>query len=178
MLMLDLFAGLGGASEAQRKRGWDVVTVDVDPAFNSAVTADLTSWSWDGPSPHLVWASPPCQEFSRHGMPWLRKKNPPPPSMHLLWAARRIIEECDPVWWVVENVRGAIPFFRPLLGDPIQVGAAFLWGRFPDLGRVRVKPHKERLSSTQRAERSRIPYAISEALALACESNLLALCEA
>lgn len=175
MRMLDLFAGLGGASAAMIARGWDVVTVDVQPAFGCTHTADLREWSYDGPPVHLVWASPPCQEFSRHGMPWLRKRNPPPPSMDLLNAALRIIHECDPVWWVVENVRGAIAFFRPVLGDPVQVGAAMLWGRFPDLGQVRVKPHKERLSSTQRAERSRIPYEISEALAVACENNLLAL---
>ena len=49
-LMLDLFAGLGGASEAMRRRGWEVVTVDNDPVFNCTVTADLAEWSWQGRS--------------------------------------------------------------------------------------------------------------------------------
>lgn len=175
MLMLDLFAGLGGASAAMRDRGWDVVTVDADPSFGCTVTADLAAWSWDGPRPELVWASPPCLEFSRAHLPWLRGKYPAP-SLALVEAAVRIVRECDPVWWVIENVRGAVRWFRPLLGACVcQVGQAFLWGRFPDLGRVRVPAHKERLSSRRRAERSAIPYPISLALALACESSLFAL---
>lgn len=179
MRMLDLFSGLGGASAAMLKRGWDVVTVDVDPAFGCTYTADLTSWQPPAELAgcHLVWASPPCTEFSRSFLPWLRGKFPPP-SLDLVRAAVRIIEEVDPVWWVIENVRGASSWLKPLLGQPVQVGQAFLWGRFPELGRVKVKPHKQRLSSTRRAERSAIPYPISEALARACETNLLALCEA
>ena len=170
--MLDLFAGLGGASAAMVSRGWDVVTVDVDPAFGCTHTADLTTWSHTGPTPHLVWASPPCTEFSRDHLPWLRGRYPPP-SLDLVRSAIRIIGEVDPEWWVIENVRGAIRWFRPLLGPPIQVGQAFLWGRFPSLGRVKVTPHKQRLSSTRRAERSKIPYPISLALAKACEGNLM-----
>lgn len=170
MLMLDLFAGLGGASAAMKGRGWDVVTVDADPAFGCTHTADLTSWHYRGPTPHLVWASPPCTEFSRSFLPWLRGKYPPP-SLDLVKAAIRIIDEIDPTWWVIENVRGAIKWLKPLLGPPIQVGQAMLWGRFPPLGKVTVKPHKERLSSKRRAERSAIPYPISEAKA--CEANLL-----
>ena len=33
MRMLDICAGLGGASQVMRARGWDVVTLDYDPAF-------------------------------------------------------------------------------------------------------------------------------------------------
>lgn len=33
-LMLDLCAGLGGASAAMRERGWRVITLDADPAYS------------------------------------------------------------------------------------------------------------------------------------------------
>ncbi len=158
-----------------RDRGWDVITVDADPTFCCTHTADLLTWSYSGPAVDLVWASPPCTEFSRDFLPWLRGKFPPP-SLDLVKAAMRIIAEVNPIWWVIENVRGAVRWLTPLLGKrTTQVGQAFLWGDFPDLGRVRVAAHKERLSSKRRAERSAIPYPISLALAVACESSLYAL---
>ena len=172
-LMLDLFAGLGGASAAMRGRPdrWDVVTVDSDPRFDCTRTADLSAWSWGGPRPTLVWASPPCTEFSRESMPWCRTGKEP--SLALVEAAIRVIGECRPDWWVIENVRGAIRWLRPLLGEPKQShGPFFLWGSFPPF-RCRVRPFKERLSSSRRAERSHVPAALSAALADAVESNLL-----
>jgi site-specific DNA-cytosine methylase len=70
MLMLDLFAGRKGASRAMVARGWTVVTVDIDPSYEPDIVGDLRRWSWNGPRPDLLWASPPCDEFSRWFMPW------------------------------------------------------------------------------------------------------------
>jgi site-specific DNA-cytosine methylase len=174
MLMLDLFAGLGGASAAMKARGWEVITVDVDPRFGCTCTADLLSWRYTGRRLDLVWASPPCTEFSRSILPWIKDKKEP--SLDLLFAARRIIGECDPTWWVIENVRGAVKWFKPHLGPVRQAfGPVFLWGDFPRLRRVIVKPFKERLSSSRRAERAKVPFALSAALAVACESSVLSI---
>lgn len=169
--MLDLFAGLGGASAAMRARGWEVVRVELDPAFGPEIVADLGGWR----APRalrgvdLLWASPPCTEFSREAMPWCRTGRPP--SLELVRATLRIVEAVRPRFWCLENVRGAIPHLRPLLGPPIaSSGPVFLWGRLPaGLTLPRVAPYKERLSSRRRAERSQIPYPISEAVALAVE---------
>lgn len=163
-LMLDLFAGTGGASRAFREAGWEVVTVDNDPQHGTDVVADLRTWSWDGPRPELLWASPPCQEFSRTAMPWCRKKGPPEPSMALVEAALRIVREARPRYWVLENVRGAVPYLRPLLGEPRVVAGPFhIWGYFPPF-RLAVAPFKERLNSQQRVRRAAVPYALSAAL--------------
>ncbi len=206
--MLDLFAGLGGASQAMRARGWDVVTVDNDPRFGCTHTADLSTWGYEGPPVDLVWASPPCTEFSRVSMPWCRRpkwqrcgccenfwcnvhrrhahecKCPPveewasspyagcpEPSMGLVLAAKRIIEAVNPRWWVVENVRGASKYLTPLFGKPRVYGPFFLWGDFPAF-ECKVVPFKERLSSSRRAERAKVPESLSAALAAACESSL------
>ena len=134
MRMLDLFSGLGGASRAMREAGWEVITVDNDPSFNPDICIDIRDFHFFNVlygHVDLLWASPPCEEFSRWSMPWCRKKNPAPPSLDLLKATIRIIDEANPDYWVIENVRGAVPFFRPLLGEPIRSGSRYLWGCLP-----------------------------------------------
>lgn len=170
MRMIDAFAGLGGASQAMRARGWDVLTVDNNPAFECDVTADILDWHYTGPLPvDLGWFSVPCPEFARLSMPWTRRNLPTgfKPSMDLYNAARRLIAEIQPRYWVIENVRGAVPYF----GRPAAiVGPFYLWGHFPPLGKPMLNMRqKESYSSKQQAERAMIPYALSEAVALACE---------
>ena len=163
-LMLDLFSGTGGASAAFQDAGWDVVTVDNDVRHAPDVLADLRRWSWHGGPPDVLWASPPCQEFSRTAMPWCRKKGPPEPSMELVEAALRVVEECRPHYWVLENVRGAVPYLAPLLGAPRVVAGPFhLWGYFPPF-RLHVAPFKERLGGDDQVQRAAVPYRLSAAL--------------
>ena len=67
--------------------------------------ADLTTWSWTGEPIDLLWASPPCEEFAREWMPW--SKTGKAPSMDLVNAVYRLVEEIQPRWWIIENVKGA-----------------------------------------------------------------------
>ena len=98
-------------------------------------------------------------------MPWTRARDPSPPDLSLVEAAVRVIAEIKPRWWVIENVRGAIPF----LGRPVKkIGAYCLWGDFPDFDAETTKC-KEALPSWRKQERARVPYSIS--LALACEAK-------
>lgn len=170
--MLDLFAGLGGASAAMVARGWSVTTVEIDETF-PAYHRDVTTYSPPVGSFDLVWASPPCTEFSRESMPWCRTGNVP--SVDLVREAMRVIDQAKPRFWVIENVRGSLKWLRPILGQPIaHLGPVWLWGVVPDgiVWPAHVAPYKQNLSSRRRAERSRIPVAISEALAKAVEDAL------
>ncbi|MES2208566.1 MAG: DNA cytosine methyltransferase [Chloroflexota bacterium] len=145
--------------------------MDIEPRFGCDVTADLMGWNWYGPRPDLIWASPPCTEFSRERMPWCRTGVAP--SLDLTRAAIRVIDAARPRFWVIENVRGAVPWFTPLMGRHRQShGPFFLWGAFP-VFECKVSPFKSRLSSARRAERAKVPAELSEALAVACESFLL-----
>ena len=79
MKMLDLFSGLGGASKAEKERGWVVDTLDIDPKFHSTFCMsilDVTPEMIKGYD--LVWASPPCECFSvmRIGKNWTPDNQP------------------------------------------------------------------------------------------------------
>ncbi|HWP90494.1 MAG TPA: hypothetical protein VNM70_21615, partial [Burkholderiales bacterium] len=121
--------------------------------------------------PDLIWLSDPCTEFARESMPWCRTGRAP--DLSLVQAGMRIIRAARPRVWVRENVRGSVRWVAPLIGPPRAIfGPFFLWGNFPPLGRPRISArHKESYSSKQQAERARIPYALSYALAVAVESQ-------
>lgn len=171
LFMFDGCAGLKGASQAMLKRGWKVVTLDYDPAFGCDITADIRTYHWTGERPDLMWFSPPCDEFAREFMPW--SKTGKPPDTSIVRACLRLVEEARPRYWVIENVKGALKWLTPILGKPAYVcNPYYLWGSFPDISHVRVTSNKERLSSTQAAERAKIPAALSLALAQAVEQTI------
>jgi hypothetical protein len=168
--MVDLFSGLEGASAAMRDRGWEILTVDIDASFRPSVVADVSHLPLRASlRPDLLWASPPCEEFAKTSMPWHRPA--PEPSLALVKATVRAIETLEPQWWVVENVRGAVPWLRPFLGSHLtRLGPIYLWGHLPPLLLASpVHVRKERLSSTASARRAFIPYDVSEAVAVAVE---------
>lgn len=171
MLMLDLCSGLGGASQPMIDRGWDVVRVDVNPRFEPDVVADVRTWAWDGERPDLAWASPPCVEFSRESMPWSRTGKRP--SVDIPLACKRIIDQVEPTYWVIENVRGSVRWLAPHLGRPrLVLFPYYLWGWFPpfacDLAGVKKK---ESYHSSDRALRSLIPYVLADGLAAVVEAQ-------
>lgn len=174
MMMLDLFSGLGGASRAMREAGWTVIRVDIEERFSPDICCDIRDFKYSGPVPDLVWASPPCTEFSRRAMPLTWKCNGgkhTEPDLSLVLATKRIIEEIKPRWWIVENVRGAKKYFKDILGDPVKkCGSRYLWGDFPPCdpapgyGKWKLPPSPDRA-----ALRSIIPIQISRAVRMSCE---------
>ena len=167
--MIDLCSGLGGASLAMSRRGWRVVTVDINEKFMPEIVIDIRNWIWYGDTPDLVWCSPPCVEFSRESMPWTRKgKNP---DMSVIQACLRIIDECRPKFWILENVRGAVKWLGK---ENLKIGSFYLWGKLPKIRNVEVTwKKKESYGSCEREVRAKIPFEISLAFAEAIEYNLL-----
>lgn len=171
MLMVDLCAGLKGASQAFINRGWEVITLDNNPGFNPDIVADVRDWAYEGPIPDLIWCSPPCEEFSREFMPWSRTGQDP--DLSILLSCHRIIRQASPRFWVIENVKGALRWFKPILGRPAFIcNPYYLWGNFPPIDHIRVTSRKEHITSARAAERARIPYSLSLALALAIERSI------
>lgn len=147
--MLDLFSGLGGASEAMvQDDTWSVLRIENNPLLGGVpftVIDDVKNIADNifGPDNikqkiDLIWASPPCRDFSSgYSSPksiWCREHGIESyePNMELLQAAIRIIEIVKPKYWVIENVVGSIRYFEEYLGEPRQIiGPYVLWGNFP-----------------------------------------------
>jgi len=174
MKILDLFSGLGGFSQAFLDRGHEVIRVDIDRTFKPTIQADVRKLPLKKVHFDVILASPPCDEFSKASMPWHEadiKKG-----MELVYVTKKIIDELNPRFWVVENVRGAVRYFKPLFGDYRQrCGSRYLWGNFPEFpcdhkkcyGKQKIPP-----SPMRKALRSKIPYEISLNLCKSIEKEV------
>jgi len=186
--MLDLFSGLGGASEAfVQSDDWEVVRIENNPVLSGipeTQNRDVLDWmDWvqmlgtQGDF-DLIWASPPCEDFARLWMPWTRKELPPgfEPSLELMQASRDIIAHYRPKHHVIENVIGAREWFKPALGQPAQViDSINLWGRFPHItlpvGFKHLKHDKGGKHPLRSNHRALIPWEVSNGLLEAIESQ-------
>ena len=65
--LLELFSGTGSIGKAFKARGWEVFSVDIDPAAQPTLVADVLSLELERDlPPHVdaIWASPPCTHYS------------------------------------------------------------------------------------------------------------------
>lgn len=118
MKALDLFCGAGGASMGLHQAGFEVTGVDINPQPKypfkfiqaDALTFDLSGFDF-------IWASPPCQAFTRAQR--LQGKEHPDliPYIRFNLAFNWIRNK---VPYVIENVPGA-----PLINPQMLCGAMF-----------------------------------------------------
>ena len=65
MRLLELFAGTGSIGKVF-KRTFEVTSLDAEPG--ATITCDIMDWNFQEYKPgyfDVIWASPPCTEFSR-----------------------------------------------------------------------------------------------------------------
>lgn len=167
-VVIDLCCGSGGWADGFLQEGYHVIGYDIDPQprypgeFRRADVRKLDGRQFLGAT--LIVASPPCEEFSRHQMPWTRRRNPPPPDLSIAEACWRIAREAAaPI--VLENVRKA----QDWLGRATwHCDALYLWGDVPALmpeppeGAV---PKRQSISSAYRLGRARVPIDIAQWIA-------------
>ena len=192
-LMLDLFAGFGGQSEAFiLDDGWDILRIDNNellaqvPRMRMMNIAqldakDLSPKGANGERIEYIHASPPCHGFSlgfhapkavasRRGVPY-------EPCTKLVEKSKEIIDALNPRFWSIENVRGSIKHLRPILGEPpLIVGAYVYWGRFPPVqitaAEIPKKSQKDKRHSPLRSNyRALIPLPLSQAFKDAIETQ-------
>ena len=119
MNALTLFAGAGGADLGLRRAGFThLACVEGDATACATLRAagfpaahawiggpgpdGQPAWQWDGTPVDLLWASPPCQPYSRAG-----KRLGASDARDGWPATLATIEQIRPRWAIIENVRGA-----------------------------------------------------------------------
>jgi site-specific DNA-cytosine methylase len=155
--ILDLCSGFGGASEFfTLEENWHVVRIENNPLLAHVEhTAILDVHNFDewlpplldeyGP-PSIVWASPPCREFSLgYSAPQAvaaRNKEPYQPDMSILKSCMEIIDLSGPSWYIIENVHGSKKWFEAE-GIKLKqtIGPFQLYGHF---GHLDIKNFKHK----------------------------------
>ena len=195
-LIVDLGAGLGGATEAFiDDPNWIVLRFDIAPEVSEVEHmywgdyVHSTTYVIDRiqdkmqsydilPKNLYIWASPECKDWSdgfnskkskmrREGQIFV-------PDLSQLTAIRHIVEVLKPKAWIVENVQGGMEFINPVLGSPaLFVKPFYFWGDFPLFRISKIKTNKTQLgpSPMRYWERSKIPISISESMKKAFENQ-------
>lgn len=195
-ICVDAFCGRGGWARGFLDAGYRVVGVDLEDFSDvypgEFVRADIRSihlTGWAGKVRALV-ASPPCQSFSTANS----KTRSPENGLVLVREAVRLVTECRPTWWALENVRGAVRYISAELGSEPSLKSRpwYVWGRFPPFLLPRsdrfykgtIKPEKvytvktgpstgrtmkvRRYGWTRADLAATVPYEIARGLAEAC----------
>lgn len=156
--LLDLFCGIGGWSRAFSARGWECTGVDLEALgypweFKRCDVRDL-DLSWINSFDAVV-MSPPCDDFARAWLPWLRgDQTPSRGALDLLqWSIALAGERpCR----IVECSR----FAARHAGGGVRSGSQVLWGDVPLL--LPETPREKMKHPGQRPDlRAAIPFELS-----------------
>ena len=103
----DLFCGAGGAGMGLHRAGFEVVGYDIEPQPHypfefhqeDALAVDLSGFD-------AVWASPPCQAYTRKSPTWGRERVTKLEHPDLLAPTRDLLDKAA-LPYIIENVVGA-----------------------------------------------------------------------
>ncbi len=142
---VSLFAGIGGFDLAMERNGVKVVaTVEIDKSCNKVLARhfpnatqfsdikevtgkDLTNAGFD-PNNGIITGGFPCQDLSVAG----RRAGLAGERSGLFWEIRRLVEETESKWFILENVPGLLSSnggkdFGIVLGEMAQLGYSIGW---------------------------------------------------
>ena len=130
MNVLELFSGTGSVGKVCHKLGWDVVSVDLElPATHECDIMDFDYKQYPKDYFSIVWASPPCTNYSKLQDGWLGRmrkgeiytKEIQEKEMNqddrLVLKTFEIIEYFNPELWCVENPATSRMKDRPFMKD-------------------------------------------------------------
>lgn len=106
-IILDLCGGTGSWSRPWAEAGYDVRIITLPEHDVRTFVPPENVWG--------ILAAPPCTEFSVLNCKAEARERNEAAGMESVAACLRIIAQCKPVWWALENPRG---YLRKYLGAP------------------------------------------------------------
>ena len=126
MKILELFCGTKSVGKVFEKNGHEVVSLDFLEKFNPTVCCDILEWDYKKDYKEgdfdVIWASPDCSTWSvASGGKHRLKVNMRPITEkavigeRLIYKTLEIIDFFKPRIWFIENPRGLLQYFTPML---------------------------------------------------------------
>ena len=113
--MLDLYSGTGSVSKVFQDRGYEIVTVDIDPKYEPSIQIDTLVWDYKKSLPvffDVIACSPPCTEFSQA---MTRRTRELDYADSLVQKALEIVHYLQPKFWYIENPQTGLLKGRPYM---------------------------------------------------------------
>ena len=101
MRLLELFSGTGSVGNVAKTMGFEVISLDMD--MEATIKTDIMNWDYKTyPRKHfqVIWASPPCTEYSRAKTIGIRKIEE---ANMVVQQTLDILEYFEPKYWLIEN---------------------------------------------------------------------------
>ena len=115
---LDLFSGTGSVGRELSRLGFDVVSVDVDPANGPTHVVDILNWDYRHAHKkgefEIIFACPPCEHFSRART---TKPRDLESADRLVLKVLEIVKYFKPEKWFLENPRFGLLRDRPYMAE-------------------------------------------------------------
>ena len=116
MRLLELFAGTASISKAFAAKGWECVTLDLDPSTNPTICCDILQWICTYPPGHfdVIWAGCDCRHYS---IARATAKTP----RDLMLADSLVLRTLSLIWhlqpkaWFIENPQTGLLKPRPFM---------------------------------------------------------------